>query len=58
MSWAGGGGLGKTITSLDGFLPNVGAGLRFELQPRANVRVDVGFGRRSHGIYFNFNEAF
>jgi hypothetical protein len=36
----------------------VGLGYRFELQPRSNVRIDIGFGRNSSGIYFNFTEAF
>ncbi len=39
-------------------LPNGGFGYRFEVQPRMNVRLDIGFGRKSSGIYFNFNEAF
>jgi len=39
-------------------LPMAGFGYRFELQPRANVRVDFGFGRKTNGIYFNFQEAF
>ena len=58
VGWLGGGTLGGDLRSLKGFLPNGGVGLRFELQPRANVRCDVGFGRNSHGIYFNFTEAF
>jgi len=58
VGWAGGGTLGTDLRSLTGFLPNAGLGLRFELQPRANVRADVGFGHNSHGIYFNFTEAF
>jgi hypothetical protein len=58
VAWGGAGTLGTDLTHLTGLLPNGGAGLRFELQPRANVRMDVGFGRNSHGIYFNFTEAF
>lgn len=57
VTWVGGGALGPSL-AFEGFLPNAGAGYRFELQPRANVRVDVGFGRRSSGVYFNFTEAF
>jgi len=57
VAWAGGGALGPSL-SFEGFLPNAGVGYRFELQPRANVRVDFGVGRRSTGVYFNFNEAF
>lgn len=40
------------------WLPNFGLGYRLELQPRMNLRVDVGIGRETSGIYFNFNEAF
>jgi len=58
VTWLGGGTLGPSWTSLEGFLPNAGVGGRFELQPRSNVRVDVGFGRKSNGVYFNFTEAF
>jgi outer membrane protein assembly factor BamA len=47
-------------------LPNWGAGYRFEVQPRMNVRVDIGFGREflesgntyASSVYFNFTEAF
>ena len=56
--WAGGGTLGNDFPTLRGFVPAAGVGYRFELQPRANVRVDFGFGRNSSGIYFNFTEAF
>ncbi len=40
------------------WLPNVGLGYRFEVQPRMNVRIDYGFGSKSSGFYFNFNQAF
>ena len=40
------------------WLPNVGIGYRFEVQPRMNLRLDLGFGRESSGFYFNFNQAF
>jgi len=56
--WTGGGSLGQDLRSLEGFLPNAGVGYRFELQPRSNVRMDAGFGKRSWGVYFNFTEAF
>jgi outer membrane protein assembly factor BamA len=58
VAWAGGGTLGSSFKDLNGFLPNGGIGYRFELQPRSNVRVDVGFGKKSNGVYFNFTEAF
>lgn len=56
--WVGAGTLGNDFPTLRGFIPAVGLGYRFELQPRSNVRVDFGFGRNSSGIYFNFTEAF
>lgn len=40
------------------WLPNFGFGYRFEVQPRMNIRLDVGVGRETYGIYFNFVEAF
>jgi outer membrane protein assembly factor BamA len=47
-------------------LPGWGAGYRFEVQPRMNVRVDLAFGREFlesgnkfiPSVYFNFTEAF
>ena len=41
-----------------GWLPNFGFGYRLEVQPRMNLRVDIGMGRGTSGFYFNFNEAF
>jgi hypothetical protein len=43
---------------LEGPLPQVGVGYRFELQPRANVRIDFATGVKSTAVYFNFQEAF
>jgi hypothetical protein len=56
--FAGLGVLGDKRFNLEGPLPQYGVGYRFELQPRANVRVDFARGRQSSGIYFNFQEAF
>ncbi len=39
-------------------LPNAGAGYRFEVEHRLNVRIDYGVGKESSGLYFNFQEAF
>jgi hypothetical protein len=39
-------------------LPNAGVGYRFEVEHRLNVRIDIGFGRNSSGVYFNFQEAY
>ena len=43
---------------LSNAFPNVGAGLRFEVEPRMNIRLDVGFGLESSSFYISFNEAF
>ena len=40
------------------WLPNFGLGFRFEVEPRMNLRLDLGFGKNSAGFYFSFNEAF
>jgi hypothetical protein len=56
--WGGLGSIGKDIAGLDNWLTNYGFGYRFEVQPRVNLRVDVGFGNDSMGFYVNFNEAF
>ena len=59
VTWAGLGWIGNNLGDLRGhYLPNIGFGYRFELQPRMNVRVDFGWGVDSSGIYFNFTEAF
>jgi len=58
VAWIGGGTLGETVGDFNKWLPNVGFGYRFEVQPRMNLRVDIGFGKESRGFYFNFNEAF
>lgn len=39
-------------------LINMGFGYRFEIQPGSNVRIDLGFGTESVGIYMGFHEAF
>lgn len=58
VMWVGGGALGRDPAHLVGVLPNAGAGYRFEIQPRASVRLDAGVGRKSSGVYFSFGEAF
>ena len=59
VTWAGVGWIGENMRDLRGhYLPNLGIGYRFELQPRMNVRIDFGWGIESSGIYFNFTEAF
>ena len=38
--------------------PNAGAGLRFEVEPRMNIRFDLGVGLETSSFYISFNEAF
>ncbi|MGL5937235.1 MAG: BamA/TamA family outer membrane protein [Phocaeicola sp.] len=59
-TWAGVGVMGKTIVDPDAVLPNFGAGLRIEVQPRMNFRLDVGYSTRERQtlFYFNMTEAF
>ena len=40
------------------WIPNIGAGYRFEVQSRMNLRIDYGIGKESSAVYFSFNEAF
>ena len=49
------GGAGNVFPSLSRFdwsqtLPNYGAGLRWELKKRVNVRLDYGFGKKTSGL--------
>lgn len=39
-------------------LPNVGIGYRFEFKKHVNLRLDVGFGKRTWGFEFNMGEVF
>jgi len=56
--WGGVGTIGNGIKDFNNWLPNLGFGYRFEVQPRMNFRLDLGFGNDSMGFYVNFNEAF
>lgn len=58
--WAGTGYVKSNNLNLDSvhLLPNYGAGYRFELQTRMNLRLDFGFGRDAFGVYFGFQESF
>lgn len=56
-------GAGNVFSQLDEYrwsetLPNYGAGLRWELKKRVNVRMDYGFGRNTSGFLLSINEAF
>ncbi len=58
VGWAGLGFVGDNFLEAP-LLPNVGVGYRFEVQPRMNLRIDLGFGAfDSVGFYVNFLEAF
>ena len=60
VAWGGVGFMGPTPGKIEGVLPNAGAGLRIEVQPRMNVRLDYGrnFINRQNLFYFNMTEAF
>lgn len=62
VAWIGGGSIAPEVKDFKDWLPNFGVGYRFEVQPRMNVRLDVGFAQEENGwapaVYFNFNEAF
>ena len=58
VTWIGIGSVSGDVTELNHWLPNIGLGYRFEVQPRMNLRAEFGFGKKSRGFYFNFNEAF
>jgi hypothetical protein len=58
VGWIGVGTLGETVGQFGEWLPSIGVGYRLEVQPRMNLRIDIGFGKETRGFYFNFNEAF
>lgn len=59
-TWAGVGMMGPNLVDVDAVLPNFGAGLRVEVQPRMNFRLDLGYSTREKQtlVYFNITEAF
>ena len=58
-AWAGLAFIGEDFGDLSGHeLPNAGVGYRLEIQPRRNLRLDVGWGYDELGIYVAFAEAF
>lgn len=59
-TWAGCGFLGPNPIRIEGVLPNIGAGIRIELQPRMNLRFDVGYSPvdKQTLLYMNITEAF
>jgi hypothetical protein len=56
--WFGAGTLGDSVDNFENWLPSLGVGYRLQVQPRMNLRIDIGFGTESRGFYFNFNEAY
>ncbi|WP_211227292.1 BamA/TamA family outer membrane protein [Ferrimonas kyonanensis] len=57
--WAGLGSIAHHTSDLyQDTLYSYGIGYRYELQPRMNVRVDLGVSDNDTGFYFNFTEAF
>ncbi len=58
--WGGCGFMGPTPGKIEGVLPNYGVGLRIEVQPRMNVRLDLGKNTVNNQtlFYFNMTEAF
>lgn len=60
VAWGGCGFMGPKPFNVEGVLPNAGLGLRIEVQPRMNVRLDLGrnFVDGQNLFYFNMTEAF
>lgn len=58
--WGGCGFMGPNPVKIEGVLPNYGIGLRIEVQPRMNVRLDLGKNTVNNQtlFYFNMTEAF
>nr|WP_321451737.1 BamA/TamA family outer membrane protein [uncultured Carboxylicivirga sp.] len=59
-TWGGIGSVSDKFVDVNNLLPNFGAGLRIEVQPRMNFRVDVGRDPLNNQtlFYFNMTEAF
>ena len=58
VAWGGCGFMGPTPGKIEGVLPNLGLGLRIEVQPRMNVRLDFGrdMVNKQNLFYFNMTE--
>ena len=58
--WVGAGSVFSShkLFAVDEILPNYGVGLRVAVAENLLLRVDYGFGRNSHGLIINVNEAF
>ena len=59
-AWVGMGSIAPDFRNWSEIMPNFGAGLRIEVQPRMNFRIDVGHDALSGQtlFYFNMTEAF
>lgn len=59
VAWVGTGTIGKTPADWNKWKFNYGVGLRIQLQPRKNFRLDIGKEPgQAWGIYMNMTEAF
>ncbi len=56
--WIGSGSVATSASEIQEWIPNLGIGYRWEVQPRMNLRIDFGMGTESSGLYFGFTEAF
>lgn len=59
VAWVGTGSIGKTPADWEQWKLNYGVGLRIQLQPRKNFRLDIGKEPgQKWGVYMNMTEAF
>lgn len=58
VAWVGAGSVAPSVGQLSDWLPNAGVGLRAELQPRMNIRIDYGWAKGENGVYITFAEVF
>ena len=52
VAWGGCGFMGPTPGKIEGVLPNLGLGLRIEVQPRMNVRLRKRYGEQAEFVLF------
>lgn len=59
-TWGGIGSVSDKFVDVNNLLPNFGAGLRIEVQPKMNFRIDIGRDPLNNQtlFYFNMTEAF
>jgi len=57
--WSGIGSVGESVDKLsDDLFLSYGVGYRYQIQPKMNIRLDLGMSEFGNGFYFNFTEAF